>query len=51
MVGETGFEPASPLDPNQVRYQAALLAELLLVATGANITYLLRHRQTIFKNT
>lgn len=27
MVGETGFEPASPLVPNQVRYQVALLSD------------------------
>ena len=27
VVGDAGFEPATPLDPNQVRYQTALIAD------------------------
>ncbi len=30
LVGERGFETSDPLVPNQLRYQAALLAEILL---------------------
>ncbi len=30
LVGERGFRTSDPLVPNQLRYQAALLAEILL---------------------